>query len=426
VDPLRLRVSGNERQLDFAGILPARIVFRGAARQLAWSALGLDLVEVATAVLLADRLVRRTRGGPRSMTLRLGVRRPKAWREAEPLLQHALADLTGDHFAFVFRQGPVREPPPHEHKPLCLDRVALFSGGLDSGAGAAFLAQEPRETGFVTQYSSGIRSHEALLRDIIERYAPGRRAAHASFFIQPSGSLARRMHENTRRSRSFLFVSLALATAYGASAREVCVCENGPLALNLPLSAAMTPTRHAHGQFLLNMERLAGGLFGVPIHVGNPFELMTKGEMTRVFRTHAELALRTRSCWYQQFSGRGAGYGRGHCGHCLPCLVRRVSLEAAGISIPRDHFDVDAAALAGRQRLSKEQARLVTPLRLLLNFAERVQRCRTWKDFVRAFPEAIEHLPTHHREMDSEEWFRGLHQTVKRFAREVADCYGGR
>jgi hypothetical protein len=102
-----------------------------------------------------------------------------------------------------------------------------------------------------------------------------------------------------------------------------------------------------------------------------------------------------------------------------------VSLVAAGIAIPRGHFDVDAGALACRQRLSKEQARLVVPLRLLLDFAGRVERCRTWKDFVHTFPEVIEHAPTDHREMDSEEWFRDLHQTLKRFAREVAGSFGG-
>jgi len=429
MDLLRQLVVGTNGQLLFPNTLPARIAFRGAARQLCWSTVALDLVEVATSVLFADRLVRRTRAGGRSITLNLAVRHPKTWRDVEPLLHNVLADLTGDEFEFIFRRGDSRQfllrRPVTPDPPLLLDRVSLFSGGLDSSAGAAHLASLAGRSGFVTQYSSGIKHREDLLSDILGQFGTNSHLAPASYFIQPAGALAHKMRENSRRSRSFLFVSLALATAHGSSAQQVFVCENGPLALNLPLSPAMVPTRHAHGQFLFGMERLARRLFGTPIQVVNPFELTTKGEMTRIFQSHPDLALRTKSCWYQQWSGKGNNYGIGHCGHCLPCVVRRASLHAAGIEIPRSHFDLDVNSLNSRGRLSDRQLRLVEPLRLLLGFVDRVSRERSWKDFVRAFPEVVYQNPTQNRGIKTEPWLRELHRTMKRFALEVEECYGG-
>lgn len=409
-----------ETRVVFASPLPVQVALRGAARTIAWSEESLDLVEVAAAVLLADRRVRRTRQRPRRLHLRLPVRRVELWQDAAEDLVASLQILTGDTFSFHFERTEASALPIEAQTGTgaTLERIALFSGGLDSACAAAAAAAEGRRVGWVTHYTTGIRRHQRLLTEIQAAYGGAAEVPHAGFFLRPRGPVVARLRENSRRSRSFLFVGLALAVAAGTGAREVAVCENGPLALNLPLSAAMVPTRHAHSQFLGAMERLAGRLFPRPIRVVNPFELQTKGEMTCIFALHPHLALATVSCWYQQWAGQGESYGRGHCGCCVPCLVRLASLEAAGIAIPPGHFDVDIRSLAKRRLLTDEELRLLGPYRMVLGFAHRLEGCSSWKSFLRSYPEAVESESTA-RKLKPDHWYRELFEMMKRFVGEI-------
>ncbi|HKA53125.1 MAG TPA: hypothetical protein VKJ47_05640, partial [Candidatus Binatia bacterium] len=193
---------------------------------------------------------------------------------------------------------------------------------------------------------------------------------------------------------------------------------------NLPFIPAMIPTRHAHSSFLQTMECLAKDLFAVNLRVVNPFELHTKGEMSRIFQAQPQLALESVSCWNQQWAGHGANYGKGHCGYCVPCLVRRVSLEAAGITIPNGHFDLDVRRLARRQRFTKEESVRLGPYRALLSFTDQIQSCRSWKSFLRNFPDIISSEPTTKLE-PPDKWFRNLFTMMKRFAREVEHTFSG-
>lgn len=403
--------------------LPVRMAFRGAARELRWSTESLDLVDVAAAVFIADRSVRRHMNRPRRLRLRLPVRRPSLWRNLAPELEDVLAFLTHDRFELEF-YAATRTPLTRATRSRagCFARVALFSGGLDSACAAAVFARDSSPTVFVSHYVTGIHRLEELLRTITGAYDGDDVMPHAGFFVAPAPGVARTLGENSRRSRSFLFASLALATAAGVGAREIAICENGPLALNLPLSPAMVPTRHAHSRFLLGMQRLGRRLFGAELRVVNPFELQTKAEMTRVFANHPGLALETISCWNQQWSGRGRLHGRGHCGFCLPCLVRNVALTRAGIVVPRGHFDVNVSSLVDRRRKTSEDHDRLAAFRLLVGFARELEACSNWKSFLQRFPDVIDTHPTS-TSLQPEEWYASVFRMMHRFGREIAFAF---
>lgn len=423
--------------------LPVHLLLKGSAADLVWPDLAKDLIEVACAIFLADRMHARARDtlGSRQIALRLPVRKPTAWKQVAPHLKEALGILGDDEFSFDFYyrpQGagcfPAQDKPKQQQSkrlpdkkgalpfPPAIERVALFSGGLDSAVAAAHFARSKAPTVFVTHYVRDIRRIEGLLNEIYRTYGKGTQPLNAQFYIKPKSAFAPKLREHSRRTRSFLFVSLALATAQALNAREVCVCENGVIALNLPFIPAMIPTRHAHSSYLQTMERLANDLFTTPISVVNPFELQTKGEMNHIFRSHPQLALESVSCWNQQWSGRGANYGRGHCGYCVPCLVRRVSLDAAGITIPKGHFDLDVNHLP--RRLTRDQAARLDSYRALLVFTAEVLSCRSWRGFLRTFPDIINSESTM-RPRPQDEWFREVFRMVQRFAREVEHTFLG-
>jgi hypothetical protein len=159
-------------------------------------------------------------------------------------------------------------------------------------------------------------------------------------------------------------------------------------------------------------------LFGISLKVFNPFELKTKGEMCRVFLSHPELALSTISCWNQQWSGKGKKYGKGHCGYCVPCLVRLAALKSTGINIPKDHFDIDIKKLAGKSHLSPVESNRLSPYRALFNFTKKINACKNWQEFLDYFPETI-YTESTSQPMDTDEWYKCLFHTMKRFAYEI-------
>ena len=368
---------------------------RGAARDIVWSPTGSDLVRIATAVVVADRLFTRPRWGPgrRVIEVAADVSSPTLWQRARRTLQGVLEVLSGDSFQFEF--SSLRSRVPHRGLPTSrysADQVALFSGGLDSGCAAAHFARIRAKTCYVTQYVNGIASIEQLLLDIYQAFGTDNPPLHAAFQVFPTSRVRGSLREHTRRTRSFLFCSLGLACAEALGARQMLVCENGPVALNLPLLRGMQATRHAHSQFLDELADLSRRLLGSTVAVKNPFELTTKGAMTAIFAGKGKLALSTLSCWNQQWSGLGRRYSRSHCGTCLPCLVRRASLVAAGISIPRNHFDCDVGCL-GRNRAWQSE-RLNRLRYALAEFVTRVERCQSWQELLREFPDVIDSSST--------------------------------
>ena len=107
-----------------------------------------DLLDIATYVFIADRMVRR--GGPtlpnmgrdwrRRFRLVIAVRDPERWNapELKSALEDLLGFLSGDDFRFQFLRSD--EPPAYpSYLPLDIrngtpdryDQVLLFSAGLD-------------------------------------------------------------------------------------------------------------------------------------------------------------------------------------------------------------------------------------------------------------------------------------------------------
>jgi len=426
VDDFRVTREHSLTSVWLAPTLPLQFAFRGYVQCADWSPTVLDLVEIAGAILLADRLVRRPAGqwGTRHLGLEVPVRDPIFWNSLGNTLSHTLATLTDDQFSFWFYRAAEKDPPRRKQVLArhTAAKVALFSGGLDSGAAAASFAHSSIDVIYVTHYTTGLRHIQGLLRDICVTCGQESIPPHAQFYMIPQKSIASKLAENSRLTRPFFFGSLALATAILAGAAEVCICENGPLAINLPLTPAMVPTKHAHSRFLSAMQHLAVAIFDKEIRFQNPFELRTKGEMARIFAPHPELALRTNSCWNRQFSGRGTGYGQGHCGHCIPCLVRYMSLQAAGIAIPEGHFDIDIMGLVRLQHETDQAQPLLAGYRALMMFCEKVSECQDWREFIQRFPMIVETESTIGA-VAPQEWYNSVHQMMSRFTDEFFQAF---
>ena len=347
--PNDLRVVINEQLPTFmlrpVGI-PKNIIYRMSPRTF-------DLLLLAAAVFTADSLTRR--GGSvrsemgskwyRDFRFVVPVRDPEFWRSAQEPLVETLGFLTGDRFDFTFvprahdvlRQGDLDLGRPAE-----VDQVILFSGGLDSLAGAfETLSSTDDRLLLVTHRSaSKIASLQKTLVGKLRRDSPKRIT-----WVPVRGHLiGQETRETTQRSRSFLYAALGYAAATLVGLPRIRFYENGIVSLNLPINRQVVDTmatRTTHPLFLHRLEGLLSLVAESPITVENPFANLTKTEVVARLRDlgGSDLIEATTSC----SSVRPRRREKPHCGSCSQCLDRRFAVLACGVENhdPPGRYEVD-------------------------------------------------------------------------------------
>lgn len=307
-----------------------------------------DLLTIACVVFAADGAVRR--GGDtradfgaawrRDLTYVIPVRQPALWSSGP--VQRALVDavsfLTDDDVRFEFQQArhehghAVREPFLQfdgEAPGFGVDEVILFSGGLDSFAGALeALATRPGRVVLLSHRSAQkvMPRQDRLGKRLAQRF--NGRVLHVQVRAHRRGADA---VETTQRSRSFLFTAMGYAAARALQAKRISFYENGVISHNLPISPQVIgtmATRTTHPQTLQKLERLLD-LLGEHIPLGNPYEWLTKREVVERIATHgeAEQIKHAVSCT----KVRAQSTEVTHCGACSQCLDRRFAVVAAGL-----------------------------------------------------------------------------------------------
>ncbi len=160
--------------------------------------------------------------------------------------------------------------------------------------------------------------------------------------------------EKTTRGRSFLFFATGVFAGTGLDGSFVLRApENGLIALNVPLDPLRLgafSTRTTHPFYIARWNELLGVL-GISGRIENPYWDKTKGEMAAGCKNPAllaKLAPKSLSC-ASPTKGRWLGLGTGHCGFCLPCLIRRAALLSTGDSTKYALSDLTAHELNTRE-----------------------------------------------------------------------------
>lgn len=318
-----------------------------------------DLIEIAAYVYCADQYVTRGTERMRGMgadwrrdfTFQIPVRRLDTWRSEAVLsaLIDVLCFLSEDDYRFEFVPSV---NPPHVgdyfdfadgRRGFQADEVMLFSGGLDSFAGALdeIIGQGKRVVLVSHESSSFVRSKQGTLVDALRRRSARGRLLHVPVAVNKNREEG---PEYTQRSRSFLFASLAFVVATMFGRKRLRFYENGIVSLNLPIVEHVVgarATRTTHPRVLAGFGRLFSILSGTPITIENPFFWKTKKEVVEVIARHGcqELIADTFSC----AKVREATQMQKHCGVCSQCIDRRFGILAAGLELhePAAAYAVD-------------------------------------------------------------------------------------
>ncbi len=257
----------------------------------------IDLLEIASLVYAVDALV--SRGGPvlrqmgkqwhRRFIITMSVRDVEIWQQ--PDVRQALEDLlfflSDDRFEFEFVERD-NEPGPKERffkfdadsawRP---DRVLMFSGGLDSFAGALEeIFDHGHKVALVSHFSATkIAPVQRDLATAIRGKLGPEACTHYTIKVHIPG---KKVVEGTHRTRSFLFAVLGAIVANLFELKRVSFHENGVVSLNLPPVANVVgarATRTTHPKSLALFTKLTGSVFRQGMRVDNPLFWKTKTEV---------------------------------------------------------------------------------------------------------------------------------------------------
>ncbi|WP_288901517.1 7-cyano-7-deazaguanine synthase [uncultured Sneathiella sp.] len=319
----------------------------------------IDLIEIASFVYAIDASI--SRGGLRDQGMgtkwhrrflvTIPVRDLSLWDrlEVKQELEETLLFLSGDRFDFTFTR--LEDEPLNrerffdfgEEGSWVPDTVMLFSGGLDSFAGALEeIVDRKNKVALISHFSSTkIKPVQTALQKAMAQKLGSQNLKHFQTKVQlKSGTNM----EGTHRTRSFLFASLAAAIATAFGHDRISFYENGVVSLNLPPVTNVVgtrATRTTHPQTLIRFGSFFSLVFDKPMRVNNPFFWRTKKEVVETINRlgMADQIAHTRSC--ADVHNRTNQYV--HCGRCSQCIDRRFAILAAGLEKhdPKEAYRVD-------------------------------------------------------------------------------------
>ena len=314
----------------------------------------IDLLRIAAFVLGADGATGRGRlededdsDWHRKFQMVVAVDDPDFWLDsgAAAQIQSTLSFLSQDSFKFIFKKrekaaaqqlrfsGPSGAPNISWDD---IDHVALFSGGLDSFAGAAeLLLNDKSKIILVSQRPATkvLNYQRRLVSDLAdlakERGLVAPRHVVVDVIKHKGGLRA----EHTQRTRSFLYAAIAGATGEPDRARrdpDVREWHRGHQPA--PIAASVIGargTRTAHPRALLGFQKILSLVAGRPMKVTNPCGLLTRADVIeRLAKTSAlPLARHTISCAHVHKMSTM----HPHCGACSQCIDRRFAFIGSGL-----------------------------------------------------------------------------------------------
>lgn len=327
------------------------------------SSIAFDFLVFAMSVYNADRAVSRAKyssdGWKRSIHLHVPVVNVAAMERGLEYLRSAVDFLTGDEWNFEFV-----EIPPYNYVPPLMpienlqdyDKVSLFSGGLDSLIGfidACSRLPEGKKVLLISHAELGKEGKDqarilgkCLDNDLFAGQYD-RAFISAGLKLRRGSTLST---EATFRARSILFFAAGIYCAHSISLdKQLIIPENGTISLNVPLERgrrSACSTRTTHPVFLRRMQAALNAI-GIQNTLFNPYQLKSKKDMVDdcckdADRKNALTLLCEESCSCAKRSHKRYWVRRDvlHCGVCLPCLYRRVSLSGVN-ELSNERYGLD-------------------------------------------------------------------------------------
>ena len=336
-----------------------------------------DLVEIASFVYTADCATRRgidwgEQGGVeawgRDFHFVISVRDLEFWQQPQiaKSLSEILTFLSDDKYRFDFEQlhdeRPVQEYLEFgdlEEWPFYgADRVLMFSGGLDSLAGAVETAYGGEKLILVSHRPVGTlsRRQRELYGSLRILYPVP--MLHIPVWINKAKPLGR---EHTQRTRAFLYSALGTVVAQSLRTKGVRFFENGVVSLNLPVAdeaLRARASRTTHPFVLTLLSEFYSQVLEREFLVDNPYIFLTKTDVVNNIAKFGATRLIQHTCSCAH-TGHFQSASQWHCGTCSQCIDRRVAIIAGNLSEYDPESDYLSDVFLGSRKPGYEQSMAV-------------------------------------------------------------------
>ncbi|MBN8698841.1 MAG: hypothetical protein J0L54_04460 [Chitinophagales bacterium] len=331
-------------------------------------------MEIAGYVYAADRMVKR--GSPdaveyhswsREMRFFIKVRDYDFWKKknVNQKLSDALTFVSGDlSYSFTFIKGgkDTGQANLYDVEGISLHKrensvVALFSGGLDSLAGALEVLETTDKNLILISHrsnNSAITQIQGGVFGMLNKDYPGR-IQYFPFYCNLHGE---RAVEETQRSRIFLYTAIAHSLSSLASEEEILVFENGITSINFykrqdQINARSSRTTHPKALHLL--EDFYTMVGGKRHYIRHPFLYNTKTDIFNKIKRFgkAHYINSTISCTKTFLTFENNSQAT-HCGGCSQCIDRRFAAFASGLEDEDAIYDVDIS----KDSIKSDEARI--------------------------------------------------------------------
>ncbi len=322
-----------------------------------WKPVIFDAMAVAAAIEYGDRIIRRSsQGWARRVSVRTPVHDPDRWNAPAVLvaLRDAVEFLTGDYWDFEFVRRACPAPSPRQdllNLPVKTQAVLSYSDGMDSRAVAAIVGHSLGDK--LVRVRVGAKSWDRPRKE--DGLEPFAKVPYEVPCNMPN-------RESSARSRGFRFALISGVAAYLVEADEIIIPESGQGAFGPALINVghAYPDFRNHPLFTERMERFLNNLLRTQLRFVFPRLWHTKGETLREFLllTGSGKWETTRSCWRSNQWSSVNGKLR-QCGVCAACMLRRVSVDAAGLAeVPGTYVATDMTAPTLEEAVDKDFTKL--------------------------------------------------------------------
>lgn len=320
-----------------------------------------DLMEIAGYVYAADRSIGRGatdsleyHSWSRELNFFIKVRDISFWKNSEIIkcLSEALTFVSGDQmhsFTFESGGGDIGQGNLYDTEGIQLEKkdnsiICLFSGGLDSLAGALEILTTTDKSLILISHRSnttGVSKIQKGIHKLLDKDFPGR-IQYFPFYCNLHGE---RAVEETQRTRIFLYTTIAYSLSSLASEKEIYVFENGVTSLNFSKRADLInarASRTTHPKTLKLLEDFYSIVGGEQHRIVHPFLFNTKTDIFNKIKAAKKINYinSTISCTktFLRFENNTQAT---HCGGCSQCVDRRLAAFASGLEDYDAIYDTD-------------------------------------------------------------------------------------
>lgn len=330
---------------------------------------GFDAVIFGILVYMADMKISRRSQAQDSWSREIILTVPvfdEKWSSYKEIFERMLRFLTGDLWTIEFskREQPLASRDKFNSRTNKYKVASLFSGGMDSLIASINYMEQKQPTLLVSHAGEGrVRRWQTDLLSVLDEYYGDIPHGNAYYWTNFDGiEFPEADSDMNQRSRSFLFIAIALFAMSGTKeCAQLLMPENGLIALNVPLDylrLGSHSTRTTHPFYLKLWNEVVSDIFGFSI--SNPYWNKTKGEMAAECLNEEVLKIamgQSYSCSSVNSVSIHSGKSN-HCGHCLPCIIRRAAMHKAFDDFdPSVYMDSNVTEMVNNREAKGEQIR---------------------------------------------------------------------